>query len=78
MDLIHIKKEIDAGNSGTLARLILGLLVNSTGKIKIIGDDSLSRRDFSRVTEPLKKFKLTSRKQIACRNNWLGDVLFYT
>ncbi len=60
----HKKVEIDAGNSGTLARLILGLLVNSTGKIKIIGDDSLSRRDFSRVTEPLKKFgaNLTSRK----------------
>ena len=60
----HKKVEIDAGNSGTLARLILGLLVNSTGKIKIVGDDSLSRRDFSRVTEPLKKFgaNLTSRK----------------
>ena len=58
------KVEIDAGNSGTLARLILGLLVNSSGKIKIIGDDSLSRRDFSRVTEPLKKFgaNLISRK----------------
>ena len=58
------KVEIDAGNSGTLARLILGLLVNSSGKIKIIGDDSLSRRDFSRATEPLKKFgaNLISRK----------------
>ena len=47
---------IDAGNSGTLARLILGILVNSRKKIKIIGDNSLSKRDFSRVTEPLKNF----------------------
>ena len=47
---------IDAKNSGTLGRLILGFLVNSTEPIKIIGDDSLSRRDFQRVAEPLSKF----------------------
>ena len=41
----NTKKNIvlDAGNSGTLARLILG-------------DKSLSKRDFSRITEPLKMF----------------------
>jgi len=57
---------LDSGNSGTLGRLILGLLVHSKKKIKIIGDESLSRRDFSRVTEPLKlfgaKFKTKSNK----------------
>ena len=37
---------LDAGNSGTLARLILGLLVHSKSKIKIKGDKSLSKRDF--------------------------------
>jgi len=47
---------IDAKNSGTLSRLILGLLIKSPKKIKIIGDKSLSKRDFSRVTIPLKKF----------------------
>ena len=47
---------IDAKNSGTLGRLILGLLVKSPHKIKLIGDQSLSKRDFSRVTLPLKKF----------------------
>ena len=47
---------IDAKNSGTLARLLPGLLVNSTHKIKIIGDESLSKRDFKRIAEPLKKF----------------------
>ena len=47
---------IDAKNSGTLARLLPGLLINSTNKIKIIGDESLSKRDFKRIAEPLKKF----------------------
>ena len=54
----HFKKKIvlDAGNSGTLARLILGLLIKSKHTIKITGDKSLSKRDFLRVTEPLQMF----------------------
>jgi 3-phosphoshikimate 1-carboxyvinyltransferase len=48
--------KLDAGNSGTLARLILGLLIHSQKKIKITGDKSLSKRDFLRVIKPLKKF----------------------
>jgi len=47
---------INAKNSGTLGRLILGLLIKSPKKIKLIGDKSLSKRDFSRVTLPLEKF----------------------
>ncbi len=47
---------LDAGNSGTLARLILGLLVNSKNWIKIKGDKSLSKRDFKRIIDPLKLF----------------------
>ena len=47
---------INARNSGTLGRLILGLLIKSPTKIELIGDKSLSKRDFSRVTIPLKKF----------------------
>ena len=50
------KIKIDAGNSGTFARLILGLLVNSNNQITLIGDKSLSKRDFSRVTKPLEMF----------------------
>ena len=46
---------LNAGNSGTLGRLILPLLIKSPYKIKLIGDRSLSKRDFSRVIEPLKK-----------------------
>jgi len=47
---------INAENSGTLGRLVLGLLIRSPHKIKLIGDKSLSKRDFSRVTSPLEKF----------------------
>ena len=47
---------INAQNSGTLGRLILGLLINTSYPIKIIGDKSLSKRDFRRVSEPLSKF----------------------
>ncbi len=47
---------LDAKNSGTLGRLLLGLIINSTNPIKLIGDKSLSKRDFSRVSNPLSKF----------------------
>ena len=47
---------IDAQNSGTLGRLILGLLVNSPEPINLVGDKSLSKRDFKRVSDPLSKF----------------------
>ena len=47
---------INAENSGTLGRLILGLLVDAPEKIKLIGDKSLSKRDFKRVADPLSKF----------------------
>ena len=47
---------INAQNSGTLGRLILGLLIDTPYKIKLIGDKSLSKRDFKRVTLPLSNF----------------------
>ena len=58
---------INAGNSGTLARLILGLLVKSNFTVKLIGDNSLSKRDFSRVIKPLKLFGV----DIKSKNNLL-------
>ena len=45
-----------AGNSGTLSRLIMGLLVHAKNNIKITGDKSLSKRDFFRISKPLEKF----------------------
>ncbi len=60
--------QINAQNSGTLGRLILGLLVNTPHPIKLIGDKSLSRRDFKRIAEPLSKFgakfKLKNNKNL--------------
>ena len=59
---------INANNSGTLGRLILGLLINSTKPIKLIGDKSLSKRDFKRISDPLSKFgakfKLNNKKNL--------------
>ncbi len=59
---------IDAQNSGTLGRLILGLLINTPHPIKLIGDKSLSKRDFKRISDPLSKFgakfKLKNNKNL--------------
>ncbi len=59
---------LNAGNSGTFARLILGLLVKSPFYIKLIGDKSLSQRDFERVIEPLQRigasFKINNKKTL--------------
>tara|TARA_B100000029_G_scaffold501578_1_gene575289 strand:+ start:4987 stop:6312 length:1326 start_codon:yes stop_codon:yes gene_type:complete len=54
----RIKKKtvLNAGNSGTLARCILGLCSGINEKIEIIGDKSLSKRDFLRVIKPLNLF----------------------
>ena len=59
---------INANNSGTLGRLILGFLLNTPYPIKLIGDKSLSKRDFKRITDPLSKFgakfKLRNNKNL--------------
>ena len=54
---------LNAGNSGTTARLLSATLINSNQKVKIVGDKSLEKRDMYRVINPLKKFgaKLKSK-----------------
>ena len=47
---------IDCGNSGTLIRLLMGLLVPYNYKCKLFGDRSLSKRPMLRIIKPLKKF----------------------
>ena len=47
---------LDAGNSGTTARLLCSTLIDAKFPIKIIGDKSLIKRDMSRVIKPLKLF----------------------
>ncbi len=54
--LIKKNTTINAGNSGTFSRIILGVLAKSDKTVKLIGDKSLSRRDFSRVIDPLRLF----------------------
>ena len=44
---------LDAGNSGTTARLLTGLLAGMNVTASIDGDDSLRTRPMKRVTEPL-------------------------
>ena len=60
--------KIDAKNSGTLGRLILGLFVNTPHPISLVGDQSLSKRDFKRISDPLSKFgakfKLTNNNHL--------------
>ena len=50
------KLVLDAGNSGTTARLLNALIIDSNHKIKITGDNSLKKRDMSRIIKPLKMF----------------------
>ena len=76
--------KINAKNSGTLGRLILGLLVNSPEPINLVGDKSLSQRDFTRVSNPLSnfgaKFKLTKNNFLPLRiygTNKLKPIKYY-
>ena len=61
-------KTINAGNSGTTSRLLLGAIATNPITCKMIGDSSLNARPMSRVTEILTnigaKIKLT-------KNNYL-------
>jgi len=63
---------INAKNSGTLGRLISGILIDTPFPIKIIGDKSLSKRDFKRVAKPLSKFGATFKLR---NNNTLPLVI---
>ena len=53
---------LDAGNSGTAARLLSGVLINCSEYIKITGDASLNKRDMTRVINPLKNFGAKFKK----------------
>ncbi|AFM40795.1 3-phosphoshikimate 1-carboxyvinyltransferase [Desulfosporosinus acidiphilus SJ4] len=46
---------LDAGNSGTTFRLMLGVLAGSPFSVTLTGDDSLRSRPMRRVTDPLKQ-----------------------
>ncbi len=54
--LLPSTQPLDAGNSGTTARLICGILSGQKFPSTIVGDESLSSRPMKRVVEPLKEF----------------------
>lgn len=51
--------ELDCGNSGTTARLLLGLLAGLPVEARLTGDASLRGRPMRRVTEPLEAMGAT-------------------
>ena len=46
--------KLDIGNSGTAARLLTAILIDSKHNIKITGDESLKKRDMLRIINPLQ------------------------
>ncbi len=58
LNSFKVKKKITkiyVGNSGTFARLLFGLLSTCPKKFYLYGDQSINKRDFTRVTQPLEK-----------------------
>src|SRR3989454_4739735 len=51
----HPASRLHCGNSGTTARLILGILAGQKFSATVTGDASLRRRPMRRVTEPLRE-----------------------
>jgi 3-phosphoshikimate 1-carboxyvinyltransferase len=52
-------EDLDAGNSATTMRLVLGVCAASPGHRRLTGDDSLLRRPMLRVVEPLRAMGAT-------------------
>jgi len=52
--LSHPASRLHCGNSGTTARLMLGILAGQSFEATLTGDASLRRRPMRRVTEPLR------------------------
>jgi 3-phosphoshikimate 1-carboxyvinyltransferase len=46
---------LDAGNSGTTIRMLMGVLAAQPFESRLVGDESLSRRPMRRVIEPLTR-----------------------
>ncbi len=66
-------KPLNAGNSGTTARLLSGILAMQNFESTLIGDSSLSKRPMLRIIEPLK---MMGCNIIASENNTLPLKFF--
>lgn len=62
---------IDAGNSGTTMRLIMGILASQNFKSVLVGDESLSKRPMDRVIKPLRLMGAN----IECKDDKYAPVL---
>ena len=77
---------LDAGNSGTTMRLMLGLLASHPHKLFVVtGDDSLRSRPMSRVVKPLQEMgatiwgrKANSLAPLAVRGQQLKPNHYYS
>ncbi len=74
---------IDLGNSGTTARLLMGILAGLPYHFALYGDDSLSKRPMDRIANPLRKMgaKIDGRENgrllpIAIRGVHLSPIDF--
>jgi 3-phosphoshikimate 1-carboxyvinyltransferase len=52
--LIAASRTLNCGNSGTTARLLIGILAAHSFRARVSGDASLRRRPMRRITEPLQ------------------------
>ncbi len=61
--ITHPASRLNCGNSGTTARLIVGILAGQRFSATLTGDASLRRRPMRRVTEPLRQMgaEITAR-----------------
>lgn len=50
---------IDCGNAGTVMRLVSGILAGQDGTFELVGDESLSSRDQTRIATPLSEMGAT-------------------
>jgi len=71
---------LEMGNSGTTARLLLGILAGQSFSATLTGDDSLSKRPMRRVTEPLQqmgaKFKGQEHLPLTIQGGKLSGVRY--
>ena len=70
--LKNSKKKLYLGNSGTSARLIMGILSFQNFSYTLLGDKSLSSRPMGRIINPLKKMGA----KIKSKNNRLPVKIF--
>ncbi len=81
--LLKPAADLDAGNSGTTARLMLGLLAGQDFQARITGDHSLQKRPMKRVVDPLEQMgaafdENTDNLPLTIRGGSLQPIVYKT